>query len=255
MALKDEDLYQDPLLPFTFKDTAVSLVLWPMTGANIIFWLVLFILLDRTVMPATRLDGLVRFANRLVSLLAGVRVTQHGRDNLAPGRSYVFCLNHVSLLDTPVMVQSIPFFTRAFQDVRHFSFPVYGTFCKMLGQLPVEKGNSELNERSYAEAMERLREGHCFAVFPEGHRSRDGRLGEFYDGAFRVAIEAQAPVVPVVSRGLRNLCPSKEWRFRPGKVDVIFGEPIATEGMGQGDLERLAGMTREAMNDLLVRGA
>ncbi len=255
MALREEDLYQDPLVPFTFKDTMVSMVLWPMTGANILCWLVLFLLLDRTVMPATRMDGLARFANRVVSLLAGVRVKQHGLEHLAPGRSYIFCLNHVSLLDTPVMVQSIPFFTRAFQDVRHFSFPVYGTFCKMLGQLPVGRGNQELNDRSYAEAMERLGEGHCFAVFPEGHRSRDGRLGEFYDGAFRVAIDSQSPVVPVVSRGLRNLCPAQEWRFRPGKVDVIFGEPIPTEGMGEDDLERLARTTRQAMNDLLVRGA
>ncbi len=254
MAINEEDLYQDPLAPFTFKDTLASLVLWPVTGANILAWLVLFVLLDKTFLPASRMDRLVRFANRWVTSFAGVRVVQHGLERLTPG-SYIFILNHVSLLDTPVMVQSIPFFTRAFQDIRHFAFPVYGTFCKILGQLPVEKGNKELNDRSYAQARARLQQGHCFAVFPEGHRSRDGRLGEFYAGAFRLAIEAQVPVVPVVSRGLRNLCPAREWRFRPGKVDVIFGEPISTEGMTEGDLDRLAEKTREAMNDLLVQGA
>ena len=254
MALKEEDLYQDPLVPFTFKDTVVSLALWPMTGANIIIWLVLFVLLDKTFLPAKRMNRLVRFANRWVTSMAGVRVAQHGLERLPPA-SYIFCLNHLSLLDTPVMVQSIPFFTRAFQDIRHFSFPVYGTFCKILGQLPVERGNKELNDRSYDQARQRLTKGHCFAVFPEGHRSRDGRLGEFYAGAFRLAIEAQVPVVPVVSRGLRNLCPAKDWRFRPGKVDVIFGEPISTVGMTEDDLERLAEITRQAMNDLLVRGA
>ena len=254
MALREENLYQDPLVPFTFKDTLLSLVLWPVTGVNILSWLVLFVLLDKTFLPARRMDRLARFANRWVTSFAGVRVVQHGLDRLRAGQSYIFCLNHVSLLDTPVMVQSIPFFTRAFQDIRHFSFPVYGTFCKILGQLPVERGNAELNERSYAQARERIQQGHCFAVFPEGHRSRDGRLSEFYEGGFRLAIEAQVPVVPVVSRGLRNLCPAREWRFRPGKVDVIFGEAMPTTGMTGDDLGRLAEKTREAMNELLLRG-
>ena len=251
MPLNEEDLYVDPLIPFTTKDTVVSLLLWPLVGSNILFWLGLFVLLDRTLLPASRMDRLVRFANRRVTDLAGLRVKRHGLQHLQEGCSYVFCLNHVSLLDTPVMVQSIPFFTRAFQDSRHFSIPVYGTFCKILGQLPVEQGNRELNDRSYSRAREMLQQGHSFAVFPEGHRARDGRLGEFYSGAFRLAQEAGVAVVPVVSRGLRNLCPAKEWRFRPGRVDVLFGEPIPTAGK---DLEQLAEQTREAMNELLLNG-
>ena len=245
----------DPLTPFTGKDTALALVLWPVAAANMIFWLVVMTLLHHTVMPGRRMDRLVRFVNRLVTTLAGVRVRQHGLDQLAQHQGpFVFCLNHTSMLDAPVFVQSIPYFTRAFQDVRHFRIPVYGGFCRILGQLPVQRGNSELNERSHAEALERLREGSCFAVFPEGHRSRDGRLAEFYAGAFRVAIEAQVPVVPVVTLGLRNLCPPSEWRFRPGRVEVVFGEPIPTEGMSEEDQQQLAQATREAMLELLLRG-
>jgi len=217
-----------------------------------ILWLLFLSVLDRTFWPAKRHNGIVRLANRMVTALIGVRVRQHSLSGLDPQHNYIFCMNHMSILDTPVLVQSIPFFTRAFQDIRHFKIPVYGSLCRMLGQLPVEKGNSELNESSHQQALEMLRRGGCFAVFPEGHRSRDGRLAAFYPGAFRLAIESQVPLIPVVTRGLRNLCPAKEWRLRPGKVDVLFGEPIPTTGLGADDMEALSRRTFDAMNELLL---
>ncbi len=124
----------------------------------------------------------------------------------------------------------------------------------MLGQLPVERGNAELNAQAHARALQMLAAGACFAVFPEGHRTRDGALGVFYPGTFRLALESGVPLVPVVTRGLRNLCPAKEWRIRPGTAQVRFGDPIPTAGLGPQDLPALSQRTREAM-DALLRGA
>ena len=88
----------------------------------------------------------------------------------------------------------------------------------------------------------------------EGHRTRDGRLGPFYPGAFRLAIQAGVPVVPMALRGLRNVCPREDWRIRPGHVDVLFGAPIPTAGLGPDDIDPLGRRTRRALNDLLLRG-
>lgn len=249
-----EELYQDPLAPFGPLDTARSLALWPIAVAQMGAWLPVFWLLDKTVLPGRRIDRLARFVCRVGTASVGIRVHQHGLHNVQPGQSYLFCLNHVSLLDTPVLVQSVPNYARSFQEAAHFKMPLYGSFVRIMGQLPVDRQDKELNQRSYERALEMLRAGQSFAVFPEGHRTRDGRLSVFYPGGFRLAIEAQVPVLPVCSRGLRNLCPAKEWRFRPGRVDVLLGRPIPTEGLGPDDAEALAARTYRAMNELLLEG-
>ena len=149
----------------------------------------------------------------------------------------------------------LPFHTRAFQDIAHFRIPIYGGFVRTLGQLPVSRDDKELNARSYARAAELLRAGSCFAVFPEGHRTRDGKLGAFHQGAFRLAINAGVPVVPMGMRGLRNVCPAGDWRMRPGTVDVLFGEPLPTAGLGEADVADLTNRARAALNALLAAGA
>jgi len=252
MSLDDAKLYQDPLRPFTVWDTCLCvLVLWPVAILQMILWLALFMLLHKTFLPGERIDGLARFASRCVTFFLGIRVRRRSLEKLERGRSYVFCMNHVSLLDTPVLVQAIPFHCRSFQDVAHMRIPLYGRFVRLMGQLPVDPQDKALNERSFARALAMLRDGKSFAVFPEGHRSRDGRLGTFYPGAFRLAIEAGVPLVPVCTRGLRALCPAKEWRIRPGRVEVLFGDPIPPAG---GDIDTLSRRTREAMNALLLDG-
>jgi 1-acyl-sn-glycerol-3-phosphate acyltransferase len=246
-----EQPYQDPLRPFTVGDTLVSLLLWLVGIPHLIFWLIVFVLLHCTVMSGKRFDRLVRFVNRCVTTLLGIRVEKLGGDQLAR-RSYVFCINHVSILDAPVVVQSIPFYSRSFQDRAHFRIPGYGWFMRIVGQLPVDRGDKELTARSFEQALEMLRRGDSFCVFPEGHRTRDGRLGRFFPGAFRLALAARVPIVPVAVRGLRNLCPAGEWRIRPGRVQVLFGQPIPVEGSETG--EALAERTWSAMSALLWTG-
>lgn len=248
------ELYQDPLDPFGPRDTVRSLALWPVALGQMLFWLPVFWLLDRTLLPGRRIDRLARWVCRVGTASVGIRVRQHGVEHIEPGQGYLVALNHVSLLDTPVLVQSVPFYARSFQDAAHFKIPVYGSFVRIMGQLPVDRQDKTLNQRSFADALEMLRQGQSFAVFPEGHRTRDGRLGPFYPGAFRLAIEAGVPVLPVCSRGLRNLCPAKEWRMRPGRVDVIYGEPIPTVGLTLDDAAELGQRTRAAMNALLQAG-
>lgn len=251
---ENEPDFVDPLHPFTPVDTALSAVTWPVAISQMVGWLGVFSLVDRFVMPGNRIDSLARLVCRVGTRSVGIRVRRHGMHHLVPGYNYLVALNHVSLLDTPVLVQAVPFFARTFQDAAHFDIPLYGRFVKLMGQVPVRQGDKDHNATSYAEALHMLRNGDNFAVFPEGHRTRDGRLGRFYPGGFRLAIEAGVPVLPCVSRGLRNLCPAGEWRMRPGTVDVIFGQPIPTDGLTLDDAQALADTTRRAMNRLLIDG-
>ena len=251
---KEPDVYEDPLTPFGPLDTLVSLGLWPVALAQMGGWLPIFALMDRFFIPGRDIDRLARFVCRSGTLSVGIRVQVQGQEHFQPGQAHVIAFNHVSLLDTPVLVQAVPVYCRTFQEMGHQKIPLYGRFVRLMGQLPVQRGNQRLNEESYAAALEMLRQGKSFGVFPEGHRTRDGKLGRFYPGGFRLAIEAGAPIIPAVTRGLRNLCPAKEWRMRPGKVEVVFGAPIPTADLTLDDTDSLSGQVREQMNWLLRQG-
>ena len=88
--------------------------------------------------------------------------------------------------------------------------------------------------------VESLRKGMPLVIFPEGGRSRDGRLQDFMGGAFYMAIKAQAPVVPIVLVGTYELLPMNSFHLHPGVVEMIIGEPISTKGMVPRDMDKLA---------------
>ena len=87
-------------------------------------------------------------------------------------------------------------------------------------------------------------------IFPEGGRSRDGRLREFLGGAFYMAIKAQAPVVPVVLVGTYEHLPMNSFHLRPGRIEMIVGEPIQTIGMVPREMDKLAARVREVMSEM-----
>jgi 1-acyl-sn-glycerol-3-phosphate acyltransferase len=84
-------------------------------------------------------------------------------------------------------------------------------------------------------------------IFPEGTRSKTGELGDFKDGAFRLAIEKQVPIVPLAVRGTRTALRKHDWRFGVSKADVYVLEPIDTTGLSRADVEELRERTRGAI--------
>ena len=96
-----------------------------------------------------------------------------------------------------------------------------------------------------------LKEGKSFLAFPEGTRSRDGRLGQFKKGAFIMAIRAQVPIIPITIQNSRNVQPPGKYGIRPGRIDVLFHDPIETRGMTLDDRDRLVQQTRAIIGSAL----
>ncbi|HEY0713864.1 MAG TPA: lysophospholipid acyltransferase family protein, partial [Polyangia bacterium] len=103
---------------------------------------------------------------------------------------------------------------------------------------------------------ERIREGHNVLIFPEGTRSRDGRLAPFKKGGFHLAIDAGAPIVPVAIRGSRTPMPPGSLLLAPGNVEIVVGDPIPTEGLSEHDrhhlLERVRAVIASELPDTEV---
>ena len=93
--------------------------------------------------------------------------------------------------------------------------------------------------------------GYSIIVFPEGTRSRDGKLLRFKKGGFLLAAQSNRPIVPVTINGSRQVLPAGAWRLRRGIVEVIIGEPIAVDGFGPGTLRHLSNQVRQAIEKTL----
>ena len=179
----------------------------------------------------------------LLVRMAGVRVEVSGRKNIPTGRAAVFMLNHQSTADPPAIAHCLPpVLFLAKKEV--FRIPVLGRAMRLRGFIPVDRSDRSRAIEAVQQAARALRSGKSFLVFPEGTRSRDGRLQPFKKGTFIMAIEAGAPIVPISLSGASRVMRKGEWTMRRGVIRVTFHEPVETE---VGDLERVMAKVREAI--------
>jgi 1-acyl-sn-glycerol-3-phosphate acyltransferase len=195
--------------------------------------------------------GCARIWARLILGTSRIRVQVQGLENFEPERPYVFCSNHLSLMDIPVVFGYLPVQFRMMAKKVLFRLPFLGWHLRRCGHLPVDRKNPKEALRSFELAAQRVREGAALVFFPEGTRSRDGVLHEFKRGAFLLAIKAGVPVVPMAIRGTRECLLPDTLVVRAGNATLTVGRPIQTSGMTHHDAERLAQATQQAIGEML----
>ena len=176
------------------------------------------------------------------------RITVHGTEHVQRGRPYVYMANHSSLIDTPALFAYLPYQFKIMAKKELFYVPFMGWHLWTNGHFPIERGDARKTARSVRAIIEGVRAGKSLAVFPEGTRTRDGRLQEFKSGTFKIAVKAGVPIVPVTIRGTFALLPKTTLAPRPGRVDVYIGEPIDVTEYQDNDLTKLIDRTRRAID-------
>jgi 1-acyl-sn-glycerol-3-phosphate acyltransferase len=233
-----------------------SLLIWAVAfpvflAACLAVWLGTFVLRGRA------LEALVKGGSRAILAVCGIRVRVRGRENLAPGRSYIAMMNHVNFFDPFVFQAALPRPLRGAEEESHFRWPVYGGVLRRLDMFPIDRTNTPQAVDSLRRAAAWTR-GHprfSFAIMPEGTRTRDGRLGAFKRGGFLMAIETGLDILPVVQKGAYAVNHKGTRLIRPGRVDVSIEPSIPTAGYAKENagelidrvrrvfLERLGGST------------
>jgi 1-acyl-sn-glycerol-3-phosphate acyltransferase len=171
----------------------------------------------------------IRTWARVINAAAGVRVRVHGAEHLSHPSGAVFISNHVSWFDIFALAAEVPwcsFVAKA--ELRRI--PLFGFAAQCAGIIFIERENRKQAFESYRLAADEIQRGRCVVVCPEGTRGVDYHLRPFKKGPFVLAIAAQAPLVPTVVHGTREIMPKGSFRIRSGNVDLHFLTPVPTAG-------------------------
>jgi len=171
---------------------------------------------------------------RLGLRLTGIRYIVSGGEHIDPNRAAVYAVNHTSNVEPPILYDALSSLfprLRILYKAELRRLPVLTRAWDLAGFVPLERSNPEQSLPAIRRAAEALREGNSFLIFPEGTRSRTGALLPFKKGGFIMALEAQAPIVPVAISGARAAMRKGSPWIHPVTVRIAFGPPIATSGM------------------------
>jgi 1-acyl-sn-glycerol-3-phosphate acyltransferase len=159
-------------------------------------------------------------------------------------RAHVVVSNHQSMLDI-FMLSRLPREMKWVAKEELFRIPWIGWMFRLSGDIAIRRGDAESGEEALAVARRYLDRGMHVMLFPEGTRSRDGRMLPFKSGAFRLAVEAQAPLLPVAVSGTADGMPKGSPWVRPARCMARILEPVETAGMTEADIPRLRDRVRD----------
>lgn len=156
---------------------------------------------------------------------AGIKVRVVGMERIPRGVC-LFVANHTSSADAPAVVGAIPRRVAVLLKKSLFQWPIVGQAFQCVNFIPVDRGSREAAIASVDKAVESMRNGQSFLIYPEGTRSPDGRLQEFKKGAVVLAIKAGVPIVPMACSGAHKVMAKRSLVIRPGEIVVEFLDAI-----------------------------
>lgn len=187
------------------------------------------------------------------TILSPVKVT--GIENLDVSRPRVYAVTHASALDIPILYVHLPFQFRIVFKSELLAYPFVGWHLKRSGQVCINQQNPAASIGAIKSALKSLRKSMPLVIFPEGGRTKDGKLQPFLPGAFFLAIKAQADIVPIALIGTFDLLPMNTYHIKCQPLGMRVGKPISTAGLGLHDTEAVSAKVRIAIEDLMSKPA
>jgi 1-acyl-sn-glycerol-3-phosphate acyltransferase len=170
--------------------------------------------------------------------IAGIKLVVSGLEKIDTKKRYVYFANHQSALDIPVIASTMKTFVCFMAKKELFAIPIFGWGMRSVGHVWVDRSNARKARESISRAVVHLKKEHISLVlFPEGTRSEDGKIKEFKQASFTLAVEAGVEVVPLVLHDTRLCLPKGRAMATPGTIHLEICDPITvTPQMTKGDI-------------------
>lgn len=180
---------------------------------------------------------MARLWSKIVLWIAGVKLVVRGREKLKTKTGYVIAANHASLFDVASILAGIPENVCFVMKRELTRIPIWGWALLRSPYIVVKRGKMVDAKRSMNEAADRLREvNRTVAFFPEGTRTRTGKMRPFKRGAFVASMMTGVPVVPVTINGSFNILPKGKFRINRGTIEMIIEDPVSPVGLTEQSL-------------------
>jgi 1-acyl-sn-glycerol-3-phosphate acyltransferase len=192
---------------------------------------------------------IARFWGKSILVVSRIKVTVKGMSNIDPSSPYIYMPNHQSNFDIPVLLGHLTVQFRWLAKMELFKIPIFGRAMRNVGYISIDRSNRQSAFESLKVAAEKIKSGVSVLIFPEGTRSRDGKIRPFKKGGFVMAIDSGVPLVPVVITGTRAINPRGRFRVYPGHVSMVIHKPIATSTYTRETKEALMEKVRRVICD------
>lgn len=234
------------------KKIAISIFIW--ATAAVITILLFFVMLFWTIVlyPFDRKRKMAHsqcywWADAVIALNPYWKFTVSGLENIDKHKTYVIAANHQSLADIAVIYKTRMQFKWVAKESL-FSVPFIGWNLSLAKHIKLERGNLGSIKKIYREAAVWLRDEMSVLLFPEGTRSLTGEIGEFQNGAFKLAIREKVPILPILIKGTGEAIPRGSWIFRANvPISLKVLPAIDTTRLRDADFAELRDMTRSAL--------
>jgi 1-acyl-sn-glycerol-3-phosphate acyltransferase len=226
------------MIVIAFVVTVIALILIPISTFLIASGCVISDLIGIPDKPGSPYDHLPRWWAKSLIAIALSRVVVHNPERARQGPR-IYVANHLSWYDIPAMGSFIPN-AKFVSKAEVFKVPLMGRAMHAVGMVSLERQNRRAAFSAYSDAAVRIKEGSSVIVFAEGTRGSDYPLRQFKKGPFVLAIDAGAPIVPVLIYGAREVISRGSILIHPGRIHVHLLEPVIVEGMTYDDRDRLA---------------
>lgn len=180
------------------------------------------------------------------------QVSITGHTNINDREPYVMVCNHLSQADIPV-ISNLPWEMKWVAKKELFDTPVIGWMMKMAGDISVDRRAMNRKKATLDQSRFYLDNKCSVIFFPEGTRSRNGKLNAFTRGAFELAVKEGVPILPLVVDGTQNTLPKRSWKFGIAKhIKLKVLEPISTDGIRNDEVKTLRETVRSEIRDQLA---
>jgi 1-acyl-sn-glycerol-3-phosphate acyltransferase len=225
----------------------LSLYVWISFGITLLIWFCLVgisRLFDRD--PVLYRTGYIfrKIGNATTFINPAWRLHISGEKISDPRNPYVVVCNHQSLADIP-LISNLPWEMKWVAKEELFRIPLVGRMLRWSGDIAVDRKSPRSGALAILKAQKVLEQKCSVMIFPEGTRTLDGRVRQFSDGAFHLAIKSKVPILPLVIEGSRDCIPKNSWKFgKPSEIFLKVLPPIGTSDLTVHDVAHLRDTVR-----------